>query len=128
MRQFVYASTSRIGFSRTKLERILAQSQRYNRDNDITGLLWTDGKRFAQVLESSAAAIDDLMARIRADTRHSDIIVLTDHMIDGRDFADWTMALRDDSGASVTFNARLRDGLANAPADVRADFPRLDDG
>lgn len=126
MRQFVYASTSKIGFSRTKLQVILDQSQRYNIANEITGLLSTDGKRFAQILEGSDTAIDALMDRIRVDPRHHELIVLTDHQIAGREFGEWSMALRDETGAEVTFNARVRNGLADAPADIQAGFPDLD--
>ena len=126
MRQFVYASTSKIGFARTKLEAILETSRRYNAANAITGLLWTDGKRFAQILEGSDSAIDALMARIRIDPRHHELVELSDRPIDQREFGDWTMALRDETGASVAFNARVRTGLAGAPADVQAGFPDLD--
>lgn len=126
MRQFVYASTSKIGFARTKLEAILETSRRYNAANAITGLLWTDGKRFAQILEGSDAAIDELMARIRIDPRHHELVELSDRQIDQREFGDWTMALRDETGASVEFNARVRNGLAGAPRQVQVGFPDLD--
>ena len=126
MRQLVYASVSKIGLSRPQLERILDEARRHNSANDITGLLWTDGNRFAQILEGDSAILNALMDRIRADPRHSDIVELANFAIEVREFGEWSMAWRDASGATAAFNARVKQSLAGAPATVQADLATLD--
>ena len=75
---------------------------------NVTGaLIATDG-RFAQILEGSRAAIDELMESIRRDRRHTQVHVVQDRDAPRRDFADWSIAY---SGGSL-----FVDGLIGALA------------
>lgn len=63
-----------------------------NIENAITGALVFTGKDFAQLIEGRRASVDRLMADIRADTRHSDIVVLRAAEESARRFAAWSLA------------------------------------
>lgn len=58
----------------------------------ITGALICTGEYFAQVIEGDAAAIDALLERLRADPRHTDLLVVDRGPIERRRFGDWSMA------------------------------------
>ena len=58
----------------------------------VTGALVFTGKRFAQVLEGSAGAVDELMTSICRDRRHTDVDVVQVVELEKRRFPDWSMA------------------------------------
>ncbi|MGU3663986.1 BLUF domain-containing protein [Methylobacterium sp. A49B] len=102
---------------------IVATSRARNAGLRITGALVASRSRFAQILEGPRSGVDALMDSIRRDPRHTGVEVLVYDDIDGRRFADWTLAY---SGASVYV-----DGLIGAlteratPEPHRADLHRL---
>jgi len=71
---------------------IVATSRGRNPDACLTGALLFTGEHFAQVLEGSPAAVDDLMARVAKDPRHTEIIIIARKWITVRRFGDWSMA------------------------------------
>ena len=65
MRQVVYISSIKSGFaSSTDPEAILTVSRRNNARDNISGLLFFNGKRFLQALEGDDAMVDATYARI----------------------------------------------------------------
>jgi hypothetical protein len=64
----------------------------------VTGALIATDTHFAQVLEGSRAAINELMDSILRDRRHEQIDVVQDRQADQRGFPTWSMAY---SGRSV---------------------------
>ena len=104
---------------------ILAVSRHNNMRDDITGLLYADGKRFLQVLEGPAEAVETTYARIAADPRHRAVVQLSRRTVAAREFGQWRMAERlpDELGAS--FVARVEALIAGAAPDVRATFDGL---
>ncbi|MBE7196523.1 MAG: BLUF domain-containing protein [Parafilimonas terrae] len=102
---------------------IVATSRARNAGLRITGALVASRSRFAQILEGPRSGVDALMDSIRRDPRHTGVEALVYDDIDGRRFADWTLAY---SGASVYV-----DGLIGAlteratPEPHRADLHRL---
>lgn len=72
---------------------ILRVSREKNAKVGITGGLFFDGRRFGQVLEGPAAAIDHLLEVIRGDTRHTEMAVTDRDDAVTRVFGDWSMAL-----------------------------------
>ena len=67
-----------------------------NHARGIRGLLIFDGLRFAQMLEGPSAAIDDLLAKLKADRRHANLQVLSLHTAANADpatghFAGWDL-------------------------------------
>lgn len=124
MRQLLYISTASTGAS-IEVGAILATSQRNNRRDGVTGLLWTDGYRFLQVLEGGDAAVQGVFDRIRADPRHRAIVVLHDRAIEAREFGAWEMARRGPTDTANDFDARMNRHLESASASVRGTFEGL---
>ncbi len=115
IRQVVYLSTARNPGSDADLTAILDTARAKNGDKGITGLLAHGGTLFLQILEGTPEAIDALMAKISADTRHRSLRVLQDIMVDERSFCGTTMAARTlDPDAAHLIAARLRNGMLPA--------------
>lgn len=125
MRQILYVSLSNVRGDQAALDRIVNQSRHNNALDGVTGLLWSDGERFAQVIEGDPRAIEDAMTRIRADDRHRDIVVLHDIDVTERQFGSWSMDLRDATGAADDFDERMRALLESAALVVPPAFAAL---
>lgn len=63
----------------------------HNAMNGISGLLLVAGRHYLQFLEGPDDAVRDLMVRIFADRRHTNLIVLSELQTEIRLFADWAM-------------------------------------
>lgn len=121
MRQLVYISSIRRQVAVDPVT-ILAQSRRNNARARVTGLLFFDGKRFLQALEGEDAAVDATFARIQQDDRHHALVVLSNRVIEQREFGEWAMAYSspgEDNAAALDRVAKL--SAAADPA-VRATF------
>lgn len=92
MRQILYISSSKPRGVKADVAKILEQSRHNNAIDGVTGLLWTDGIRFLQVLEGPAESVATTYARISADPRHQAIVMLSDKTVEEREFGDWSMA------------------------------------
>lgn len=125
MRQIFYLSKSTDEVDQVMLDSILHRSRHNNALDGVTGMLWVDGDRFAQVLEGDDRAVDDAMARISADDRHRDIVLLHNRTIFERQFGSWHMQVRCSGAADDAYQTRLRETLAQAPAEVRNAFAGL---
>ena len=119
MRQILYISTSTQSAIGDRLSTILVQSRRNNPVNGLTGLLWTDGTRFLQVLEGDDQSLQTTFDRIVRDPRHRAVLVLHDVQIESRTFGIWSMALIGDS------DERIAKALENADPVVRGTFEGL---
>jgi hypothetical protein len=119
MLQLVYISTA-VGSVATAS--ILAESRANNTRDRITGLLFSDGRRFLQALEGEPAMVERAFARIGADTRHRALVVLSRREVAQREFGDWAMAERVAGADGEAFTRRVADLVANASPAVRATF------
>lgn len=119
MRQLLYVSSSTKTPVGEALSTILVQSRRNNAIGGLTGLLWTDGSRFLQVLEGDHNAVERAFDRIAADPRHKAVVVLHDRVVQERTFGRWSMALVGDG------EERIADALAHADPVVRGTFEGL---
>lgn len=93
----VYSSISLIppAYADREIADIVAKSIDQNGRYAVTGaLLYSDGRRFAQALEGDAASVNFIMAKIRKDSRHSQIVMLQDGAVLRRRFPDWSLAFR----------------------------------
>ncbi len=64
-----------------------------NARDEITGVLFADHGMFLQWLEGPAPKVCELMSRIVADTRHTDVTVLNAGWMPNRRYARWSMRL-----------------------------------
>jgi hypothetical protein len=124
VRQLLYISTAAPSAT-VDVTGILAASLRNNRRAGVTGLLWTDDRRFLQVLEGEDAAVQGAFDRIKADPRHRAIVVLHDRTIAVREFGAWEMARRGPADTPDGFDVRMRHHLAAASPAVRGTFEGL---
>jgi hypothetical protein len=88
-----------------EIDDILAVARTRNADLNLTGALAFTETHFAQVLEGSRNAIDELMESIHRDWRHTDIQVTRVETLPERRFPDWRMAY---SGPSIFVTNRIK--------------------
>jgi len=91
--RLLYASRAAKAVDQEEMEAILRQAKANNHKSGITGVLCLcrNGGVFLQVLEGSRDAVNRLYARLAADTRHSELVLLSYEEIRERRFAGWTM-------------------------------------
>ena len=94
--QLIYCSHVVNFEGRSEFERdlrdILDHNQAHNPVHDITGVLMTDGRMFAQVVEGLPAAVMELYSRIMRDRRHNSVLTLQYVLVHVRLFAAWPAA------------------------------------
>ena len=116
LERLVYRSTA-TGTTESilNLATILAESQRNNDRDGLTGALAAHRESYIQVIEGSAQALDGLMRRLEGDPRHRDIVILQRRTAAGRLFADWSMAsARIDPSVEGALDAMMADGAGSA--------------
>lgn len=101
MRRIIYISRSLVDGDPNAIAGIVAGSVAWNTTAGITGMLWSDGANFTQVIEGASDQIELTMERIRRDPSHTDITVLLDRSILSRQFGNWSMRCAGDDEASA---------------------------
>lgn len=71
---------------------IASESVNANRSKGITGALIFTGSHFAQIIEGERLAVDELIAAIQQDARHTELKIAERMDIEQRRFSDWSMA------------------------------------
>lgn len=122
MLQIIYVSTANPALGVVDPEPILYVSRERNLRDSITGLLYSDGKRFMQVIEGPPEETEACMNRIRTDLRHMAIVVLVHREVEARAFGDWSMAHYEPGSDADAFVDRVAALVAYAPASIRATF------
>jgi hypothetical protein len=90
----VYCSRAAAGVDDAAVERIIATSHRHNPARGITGLLVFGGGIFFQWLEGPRDNVTELMATLKTDPRHENVVMLsTTEEVRERLFPDWDMEL-----------------------------------
>lgn len=122
MLQIIYVSTANPAVGAVDPAPILAASRELNLRDSITGLLYSDGKRFLQVIEGPPAETEACMDRIRRDRRHRALVQLVHRSVGGRSFGNWSMAHYLPGSDADTFVERVDALVADAPPNIRATF------
>jgi Sensors of blue-light using FAD len=90
----VYCSRATAGVDDAEVERIIATARRCNAEHGITGMLVFGSGIFFQWLEGPRGNVTSLMALLRSDRRHENIILLSEvEEVRERLFPDWDMEL-----------------------------------
>ena len=90
----VYCSRAAAGVDDAEVARIIAMSRRWNPERGIPGLLVFGSGIFFQWLEGPRDNVTQLMAGLRADTRHNTVVQLsTVEEVRERLFPTWDMEL-----------------------------------
>lgn len=118
-RQIIYHSTAR---GKVDTAAILEQSRHNNAIDGVTGVLWSNGRTFVQVLEGPPLSVTEAFVRIGRDTRHEAVTILSDRQLPTSEFGSWSMAERSlDDVDDVAF-AKLKQRIADLPADIQERF------
>lgn len=122
MKSLTYTSLAKLDLLSADLIEIHQVARRLNALDGITGLLIFNGSRFLQMIEGGEGAIDDLVARLRSDPRHSAFEIRDVRRVERRAFPDWSMEL-------VTVSARYLEAHQSIekllPADIEPDIRSL---
>lgn len=104
-KSLLYVSRSLLsqGQADSAIGRIVATARSKNEHRDVTGALIFTHTHFAQYLERPSQAVDQLMAVIKQDPRHTDVRLVPIPRFPRRYFEGWKMA----SGGSSDFVADL---------------------
>jgi hypothetical protein len=121
MLQLVYISSATPGET-ISMGHILTTSRRNNTRDGITGLLYSNGKRFLQALEGPEDKVLAAMQRIEGDERHRAVVVLSSRTVETREFGAWAMAHHDALQDSERVIAQVALLVANAAPNVKATF------
>jgi hypothetical protein len=117
VRQYVYTSRLRAAPEdrAAVLAEIVTRARAANLRRGITGALLVAGDRVVQLVEGPPDAMEALVARLVADTRHAEVEPLHDGTADQRDAPDWQLALHalGDSDADVEELAALVSAFRN---------------
>lgn len=125
MRQILYVSTSTQPGDSADLVGILRQSRHNNAIDGVTGVLWSDGARFLQVIEGPPDSILGTWGRICTDARHREITVLHDVEVNPRAFGDWWMIHRRANEPADIYDAQMRRLLGHTTDAIRQPFLSL---
>jgi hypothetical protein len=92
IRSIVYVSRAIKHFSLNELSQLMAHARSLNIAEDISGVLFYHDGIFLQLLEGAPQAVQTLMTRIRADSRHEAVLILVDSQhAHAKLFPDWKM-------------------------------------
>jgi hypothetical protein len=113
MYSLLYVSTRRMtpDVESRDVEDIVAVSRPRNRSLGITGALVATPTHFAQILEGSMDAIDEVMASIGRDHRHYGILAAPPAQKARREFHRWSLAYHGES----TYVSGLFAGVLSSP-------------
>jgi hypothetical protein len=104
-----------------EIDRIVAVSIARNGALDVNGALLSTGSYFAQRLEGSAEAVNQLMASIEADRRHRNLRIIANAHIAERKFSRWSMAYNGPSQFIERHIARIVQRPESTPAPTEVD-------
>ena len=126
LKSLSYTSLARLDLRAEDLNAIHRTARELNSLDGVTGLLVFNGTHFLQIIEGAAPAIDDLLARLRRDPRHSGLEVRDERVVEERSFPDWSMELArvnaDYFEAREAIERRIPDTV---PAEVRDRLLRM---
>ena len=91
MYRLFYMSTARRDLEKAEVNRMVAAAALKNALLSITGAIGYDGERFAQILEGDKNDVTGLMETIRADNRHSGIVIIAEKTVERRIYEGWGM-------------------------------------
>jgi len=84
-----YLSSASPDLIKADIEELVRTSSVKNALLNITGALGYDGERFAQILEGAREDVLALMDTIRADDRHTGVIILDEKPVQRRLYTGW---------------------------------------
>ncbi|MGR9074419.1 MAG: BLUF domain-containing protein [Gammaproteobacteria bacterium] len=102
LKRIMYVSTMHAAFSDADIIELGRKSSLNNQKLGLTGVLISVHEYFFQILEGKPSVVDTLLEKIRSDSRHRDLTILSaEYGLEQRLFSDWgmrTVCLNEESG------------------------------
>ena len=126
----VYCSRATAGVDDAAVARIIAASRRHNPARGITGLLVFGSGVFFQWLEGPRDNVLELMATLKADPRHDQVVSLSEsEEVRERLFPEWDMELvTPDNIREVLLDALGSAANESSAVSLRQLLTQIDDG
>lgn len=124
LRRLAYTSQATVPFNKRALLDLLHDARAFNSLDQISGLLMHSQGHFLQILEGEPEAIDDLLARLSRDPRHSTPKIILDGPAGSRLFSQWSMGCADFDDPALSLLPGIRTDLAD-PAVIEDLISRL---
>lgn len=122
MKQILYRSLNADRLDDSAVARLMVQSRNNNALDGVTGLLWSDGKQFMQVLEGPSRSVNATYDRIVEDTRHREIVLLLDGFVANREFGGWDMIHCRSTEPVDIYTARMQRLCIGATSGIKEAF------
>jgi hypothetical protein len=122
MRQLLYVSVATRLCDEEDLSAILKRSIDNNTIDSVTGVLWSDRRRFIQVLEGPTASVLEIYRRIANDHRHYDLVVVHNDLVAEREFGSWAMSYRRSYESESEYRAKIERLFARSHGLIRSQF------
>ena len=94
-RRIIYTSRSTKQFNKRNLLDLLHDSRAFNTIDNISGVLMHKNGLFLQIIEGKSKDLEDLIERLHRDTRHNNLKIIDDQLVEDRIFANWSMGCAD---------------------------------
>ena len=92
--QLTYISDIVPGLSHEQIANIQQQAERNNQQFELTGVLLVTSRYFLQLLEGPAKQVQARFAVIAADPRHQSVRLVSERLVQQRQFPHWQMGLK----------------------------------
>lgn len=93
--EICYVSRARVRFAQGDLLALLETARNNNAQQHISGLLlYDDLGTFIQAIEGERSLIEALFAKIKSDSRHENVNLLSKKVVNQRSFSNWHMGFR----------------------------------
>lgn len=93
--QLLYISFASGPVRKLMIKEILAKASVNNPKLEVTGILICNSNIFMQLLEGKKENVEEVMERIKADSRHDQITIVYEGENTDRLFPNWSMAYKD---------------------------------
>ena len=88
----MYYSKVVVGVRADGIATILRSARKNNPNEDLTGVLYTNGRWFLQILEGPRESVTRMFGILQNDNRHTSVTMINVKNIEVRAFGDWGMA------------------------------------
>lgn len=105
--QLVYVSNRKSNCTNEEIEKILESCKSNNSPLDITGVLLYTDKKFIQLVEGDNKLINSLYDKIKTDTRHDNVRMVSLMPIKEKSFPSWHMGSKKIANDSVDFKTDI---------------------
>jgi hypothetical protein len=105
--QLVYVSSRKSNCTEEEITKILAACEKNNPHVDATGVLLYSKEKFIQYLEGDSKQLLALFDKIKQDSRHKDIKMISYGPIKEKAFPSWHMATKKVSTSEVDFRTDI---------------------